>query len=57
MELEQEAREPVPRGRLHHLEIAALHPHAGGADHDVAYLQNTDGFEIELVTDHGASRP
>ncbi|MCC3282542.1 reverse transcriptase-like protein [Arthrobacter caoxuetaonis] len=27
------------------------HPHAGGADHYAAYLENADGFEVELVAD------
>lgn len=27
------------------------HPHAGGADHFAAYLENADGFEVELVAD------
>lgn len=27
------------------------HPHAGGPDHYAAYLTNTEGFEVELVTD------
>ncbi|MFE6888255.1 VOC family protein [Streptomyces sp. NPDC057694] len=26
-----------------------LHPHAGGTHQHAAYLENTDGFEIELV--------
>ncbi|PYG98981.1 glyoxalase [Arthrobacter stackebrandtii] len=26
-----------------------LHPHAGGAGHYAAYLENADGFEVELV--------
>ncbi|AXI77421.1 VOC family protein [Peterkaempfera bronchialis] len=26
-----------------------LHPHAGGGDHHAAYLENEDGFEVELV--------
>ncbi|MFC8720929.1 VOC family protein [Kitasatospora sp. NPDC057198] len=26
-----------------------LHPHAGGDQHYAAYLENSDGFEIELV--------
>lgn len=26
------------------------HPHAGGAEHYAAYLQNDDGFEVELVS-------
>ena len=25
------------------------HPHAGGEQHYAAYLENTDGFEVELV--------
>lgn len=25
------------------------HPHAGGPDHYAAYLENCDGFEVELV--------
>jgi hypothetical protein len=25
------------------------HPHAGGADHYAAYLENMDGYEVELV--------
>jgi hypothetical protein len=28
------------------------HPHAGGPDHYAAYLENTDGFEVELVAIH-----
>lgn len=27
------------------------HPHAGGPDHCAAYLENEDGFEVELVSD------
>ncbi|MFI7005313.1 VOC family protein [Streptomyces sp. NPDC050145] len=26
-----------------------LHPHAGGPQHYAAYLQNADGFQVELV--------
>ncbi|GIH03200.1 hypothetical protein Rhe02_12670 [Rhizocola hellebori] len=26
-----------------------LHPYAGGDDHYAAYLENEDGFEVELV--------
>lgn len=26
------------------------HPHAGGAEHYAAYLENADGFEVELVS-------
>ncbi len=29
------------------------HPHAGGAGHYAAYLENADGFEVELVADIG----
>ncbi|EQD64343.1 Glyoxalase, partial [mine drainage metagenome] len=25
------------------------HPHAGGPNHYAAYLENDDGFEVELV--------
>ena len=25
------------------------HPHAGGPEHYAAYLENTDGYEVELV--------
>jgi RimJ/RimL family protein N-acetyltransferase len=31
------------------LMFADRHPHAGGPDHYAAYLENADGFEIELV--------
>jgi len=31
------------------LMFADRHPHAGGPDHYAAYLENTDGFEVELV--------
>jgi catechol 2,3-dioxygenase-like lactoylglutathione lyase family enzyme len=31
------------------------HPYAGGPDHYAAYLENTDGFEVELVAHQ--SRP
>lgn len=27
------------------------HPHAGGLDHHAAFLENQDGFQIELVAD------
>ncbi len=29
--------------------FADRHPHAGGPDHYAAYLENTDGYEVELV--------
>jgi len=28
-----------------------LHPHAGGPDHYASYMENVDGFEVELVAD------
>jgi RimJ/RimL family protein N-acetyltransferase/catechol 2,3-dioxygenase-like lactoylglutathione lyase family enzyme len=31
------------------LMFADRHPHAGGSDHYAAYLENADGFEVELV--------
>ncbi len=31
------------------LMFADRHPHAGGSDHYAAYLENDDGFEVELV--------
>lgn len=33
------------------LMFAASHPHAGGPQHYAAYLENADGFEVELVAD------
>ena len=27
------------------------HPHAGGPDHYASYMENSDGFEVELVAD------
>jgi hypothetical protein len=29
--------------------FADRHPHAGGPGHLAGYLENTDGFEVELV--------
>jgi catechol 2,3-dioxygenase-like lactoylglutathione lyase family enzyme len=29
------------------------HPHAGGPDHCAAYLENEDGFEVELCAESG----
>jgi hypothetical protein len=26
------------------------HPHAGGPEHYAAYLENADGYEVELVS-------
>ncbi|ALE92432.1 glyoxalase [Arthrobacter alpinus] len=37
---------------LHHgwtLMFVDKHPHAGGAEHYGAYMENADGFEVELV--------
>lgn len=31
------------------LMFPGLHPHAGGAEHYAGYLENGDGFEVELV--------
>ncbi|MER5263089.1 VOC family protein [Actinosynnema sp. NPDC002837] len=33
--------------------FADKYPHAGGPDHYAAYLENTDGFEVELVASSG----
>lgn len=33
------------------LMFAESHPHAGGPQHYAAYLENADGFEVELVAD------
>jgi catechol 2,3-dioxygenase-like lactoylglutathione lyase family enzyme len=32
--------------------FADRHPHAGGPEHYAAYLENADGFEVELVAVH-----
>ena len=34
--------------------FADRHPHAGGPDHYAAYLEDADGFEVELVASPGA---
>ena len=31
--------------------FADRHPYAGGPDHVAAYLENADGFEVEIVAD------
>lgn len=31
--------------------FADQHPHAGGPDHYASYLENSDGFEVELVAE------
>jgi catechol 2,3-dioxygenase-like lactoylglutathione lyase family enzyme len=33
------------------LMFADEHPHAGGPDHYAAFLENEDGFEVELVAE------
>jgi catechol 2,3-dioxygenase-like lactoylglutathione lyase family enzyme len=33
------------------------HPHAGGPDHYAAFLENQDGFEIELVANSESAIP
>ncbi|QYC41825.1 Glyoxalase/Bleomycin resistance protein/Dioxygenase superfamily protein [Nonomuraea coxensis DSM 45129] len=33
------------------------HPHAGGEQHYAAYLEDTDGFEVELVATDGTDQP
>ncbi|WP_219817000.1 hypothetical protein [Arthrobacter sp. GMC3] len=33
------------------LMFADEHPHAGGTGHYAAYLENADGFEVELVAE------
>ncbi|MBO3738685.1 VOC family protein [Actinoplanes flavus] len=33
--------------------FADRHPHAGGPEHHAAYLENADGFEVELVAMSG----
>lgn len=32
-----------------HLMFGDRHPHAGGEQHYAAYLENDDGFQVELV--------
>jgi catechol 2,3-dioxygenase-like lactoylglutathione lyase family enzyme len=36
------------------LMFADLHPYAGGPQHYAAYLENSDGFEAELVANSGS---
>ncbi|MBO1413093.1 VOC family protein [Streptomyces sp. FH025] len=40
-----------------HLMFADRHPHAGGEQHYAAYLENDDGFEVELVATDEPSSP
>ena len=46
-EVEDLAREALGHGWT--VMFADRHPHAGGPDHYAAYLENDDGFEVELV--------
>jgi len=46
-EVERLTKEAVNHGWA--LMFADKHPHAGGPEHYAAYLENTDGFEVELV--------
>lgn len=42
----------ITQAALHHgwvLMFADKHPNAGGSGHHAAYLENADGFEVELV--------
>ncbi len=47
----QRVDELAAEARLHgwKLMFPDLHPFAGGAEHYAAYLENADGFEVELV--------
>lgn len=40
-----------------HLMFPERHPYAGGAQHYAAYLENDDGFEVELVAVKPPERP
>jgi hypothetical protein len=44
----------LPRGASGHAcpgPFADRYPHAGGPEHYAAYLQDADGYEVELVAD------
>ncbi|MGP4975285.1 hypothetical protein [Brachybacterium tyrofermentans] len=45
-----EFAETAPAHGWNHL-FAAEYPHAGGPDTYAAYLVNTDGYEVELVSE------
>ncbi len=51
VETRQQVDELAAESRLHgwKLMFPDLHPFAGGAQHYAAYLENVDGFEVELV--------
>jgi hypothetical protein len=48
-ELDQIVSDALNHGWV--LLFADQHPYAGGNDHLVGYLVNSDGFEVELVAD------
>ncbi|RLV09120.1 glyoxalase [Streptomyces griseocarneus] len=48
-EAEVEALTTEAKAHGWHLLFPGRHPHAGGPDHYAAYLENEDGFEIELI--------
>jgi hypothetical protein len=49
----QQVDELTAEALLHgwRLMFSDLHPYAGGPQHYAAYLENADGFEVELVAD------
>jgi catechol 2,3-dioxygenase-like lactoylglutathione lyase family enzyme len=51
--------ELTAEARLHgwRLMFADQHPFAGGPQHYAAYLENVDGFEVELVADLSGTSP
>ncbi|WP_285725010.1 VOC family protein [Psychromicrobium xiongbiense] len=50
-EVDRLARQAPDHGWM--LMFTESHPHAGGPDHYAAYLENADGFEVELVARNG----
>ena len=54
-DLEQLVSEAPANGWV--LLFAERHPYAGGPGHYAAYLENADGFEVELVAEPRPSRP
>jgi catechol 2,3-dioxygenase-like lactoylglutathione lyase family enzyme len=55
----REVDELTAEARLHgwRLMFADQHPYAGGPQHYAAYLENVDGFEVELVADLSVTPP
>lgn len=52
----EEAVEALAAGAVQHgwrLMFEDRHPYAGGEGHCAAYLENDDGFEVELVANEG----